>query len=98
MTPADPGESPLRVELTTRLENRNRLTVALRLLWLIPIAVFLVVVDIAAVVVALVGFFAVLFMGRWPAGIRRFVVGATRLSVRVNAYGSLLLDAYHRSR
>jgi len=94
MTPADPGGSPLRVDLTAKLEDRNRLTVGLRFLWLIPIALFLFVVAIAAVVVAVLSFFAVLFTGRWPEGMRRFVVGATRLSVRVNAYGSLLLDEY----
>jgi hypothetical protein len=94
MTPADPGGSPFRVELTAKLEDRNRLTVGLRILWLIPIALFLVVVAIAAVVVAFLGFFAVLFTGRWPEGMRRFLLGVTRLSVRVNAYGSLLLDEY----
>ena len=94
MTPPDPGGSPLRVDLAARLEDRNRLTVGLRLLWIIPIALFLVVVSIAAAVVALVGFFAVLFTGCWPDGMRRFLVGVNRLSVRVNAYGSLLVDDY----
>ena len=94
MTPPDPGGSPVRVDLATRLEDRNRLTVGLRLLWLIPIALFLVMVSVAAVVVAIVGFFAVLFTGRWPDGIRRFLIGRTRLSVRVGAYASLLIDDY----
>lgn len=37
-------------------------------------------------------FFVVLFTGRWPEELRRFVVGATRLSTRVNAYGRLPID------
>jgi hypothetical protein len=84
----------MRVDLATRLEDRNRLTVGLRILWLIPIALFLVVVSVAAVVVAILGFFAVLFTGRWPDGMRRFLIGRTRLSVRVGAYASLLVDDY----
>jgi len=94
MTPPDPGGSPVRVDLATRLEDRNRLTVGLRILWLIPIALFLVVVSVAAVVVAILGFFAVLFTGRWPDGMRRFLIRRTRLSVRVGAYASLLIDDY----
>ena len=94
MTAADPDGSPVRVELAAKLEDRNRLSIGLRLFYLIPIALFAIVVGIAAVVVAFIGFFAVLFTGRWPEGMRNFLVGATRLSVRVNAYGSLLLDDY----
>jgi hypothetical protein len=44
--------------------------------------------------VLFLSFFAVLFTGRWPEGMRRYIVGVIRLSVRVNAYGSLLVDEY----
>lgn len=94
MTATEPGGSPLRVDLVAELEDRNRLTVGLRIFWLIPIALFSCVVGIAAAVVGFVAFFAVLFTGQWPEGMRRFLVGATRLGVRVNAYGSLLVDEY----
>jgi len=94
MTGADPGGSPLQVDIRPRLEDRDRLTVALRLLWVIPIAVFLSVVAVVASVAAVVGFFAVLFTGRWPDGIRTFLVGTARLAVRTGAYGSLLVDEY----
>jgi hypothetical protein len=94
MTPGDPGDDPLRVEVRPQLGDRNRLTVGLRFLWLIPIALFLAVVSLAAAVVVFLAFFAVLFTGRWPEGMRRFVVGTTRLWVRVSAYGYLLVDDY----
>lgn len=94
MTAADPGDDPLRIELRPQLENRNRLTVGLRFLWVIPIALFLFVVGIAATAVAFVAFFAVLFTGRWPEGMRKFVIGAMRLGVRVSAYWYLLVDDY----
>jgi hypothetical protein len=94
MTPADPGGDPLRVDLAPRLEDRNRLTVGLRFIWIIPIAIYLAFVSLAAMVVALAGFFAVLFTGRWPEGMRRFLVATGRLSIRVSAYGYLLVDDY----
>jgi Domain of unknown function (DUF4389) len=94
MTPEDPGGDPLRVDLAPELENRNRLTVGLRIFWLIPIVLFFIVVSIAAFFVALVALFAVLFTGRWPEGMRRFMIGFLRLSVRVSAYCYVLVDEY----
>ena len=39
-------------------------------------------------------FFAVLFTGRWPEGLRTFVVGYFRWTMRVYAYLYFLTDAY----
>jgi hypothetical protein len=36
----------------------------------------------------------VLFTGRWPDGLRTFVVGVIRWATRVNAYFLLLTDEY----
>ena len=94
MTEADPGGDPLSVSFDPQLSDRNRLTVGLRFIWILPIAVFCSLVMIAAYVVALIGFFAVLFTGRWPKGLRDFLVGAMRLAVRVNVYAYLLDDDY----
>jgi hypothetical protein len=94
MTPAEPGGDPLRVNFRPQLGDRNRLTVGLRLLWIIPIAIFVGVIGIVASVVAVIGFFAVLFTGRWPSGLRSFLIGAARLAVRTSAYGYLLVDDY----
>lgn len=94
MVAADPATDPLRVDLAPQLTDRDRLTVGLRFLWIIPIALFAAVVAIAAWVVGVVGFFAVLITGRWPEGLRTFLVGTGRLMIRVNAYGFLLVDDY----
>ncbi|MEY2437688.1 MAG: hypothetical protein QOH64_2402 [Acidimicrobiaceae bacterium] len=94
MTPADDGHDPAKVGLQVQLTDRNRLTVGLRFLWIIPIALYTFVMVIAAFFVYIAAFFAVLFTGRWPAGMRSFVIGVMRLGVRVQAYGRLLVDDY----
>lgn len=91
----DPGDDPpVRLDLAPVLEGRNRLTVAFRLILAIPHYIALVFVGFAAVVCVIVAAFAVLFTGSWPDGMRRFVLGAARWNVRVDAYVSLLHDEY----
>jgi hypothetical protein len=94
MTPEDPGGDPLRVTFRPELTDRNRLTVGLRLIWVVPIAIYLSLVAIVASVAIVIAFFAVLFTGRWPDGLRTFVVGTARLSSRTTAYLYLLVDEY----
>lgn len=94
MVSADPHTDPLRVDITPQLENRNRWTVGLRLFVILPILVFAALVMVAMMVVTLVAFFAVLFTGRWPQGLRRFVINSGRLMLRVGAYSRLLVDEY----
>ena len=49
---------------------------------------------IGAAVVILIAFFAVLFTGTWPEGMRDYVVGVNRWALRVFAYFIFLTDAY----
>jgi hypothetical protein len=92
---ADPGDDPrVRVNVQPQLTDRNRLTVALRIIWLIPQLVVLVALFIAAVVVSVIAFFAVLFTGKWPTGMRDFVLKVVAWSLRVQVYGLLLTDEY----
>jgi hypothetical protein len=94
-SPADPGDDPrVRVELVPQLENRNRLTTAFRLILVIPHVVVLALLGIAVFVVVVIALFAVLFTGRWPAGMRDFVLGVARWWLRVDAYLLLLTDDY----
>jgi hypothetical protein len=39
-------------------------------------------------------FFAVVITGRWPAGLRRFVVGVIRWALRVDGWFLLLANPY----
>jgi hypothetical protein len=85
---------PVRTGFVVELENRNWLTVGFRLIRVIRQPLMLAVLGIAAFVVWVIGFFAVLFTGRWPDGLRTFVVGYLRWYTRVEAYLGLLTDRY----
>ncbi|MCW2801665.1 MAG: hypothetical protein JWQ70_3137 [Aeromicrobium sp.] len=92
---ADPGDYPrVRVDFTPQLEGRNRVTIFFRLLMVIPHIIALGIVGIAAALAYIVAWFAVLFTGKWPAGIRDFIVGVQRWSTRLNAYMYLLTDEF----
>jgi hypothetical protein len=64
--------------------------------WVLAIPHYVVVVGlmIAAFFAVIAGFFAVVFTGEYPEGIRNFLVGAYRYSLRVQAYIGLLTDRY----
>jgi hypothetical protein len=65
--------------------------------WFLAIPHFIVLffLDIAAVVVVVIAWFAILFTGRYPEGMFDFVVGVMRWSLRVTAYAFLLVtDRY----
>jgi hypothetical protein len=95
MTPADGGEDPrLRVDFVPQLTDRNRLTVAFRIILVIPHAIVLAALAIAAFVVEVIALFAVLFTGQWPEGMRDFVLNVARWYLRVEAYWLLLTDEY----
>lgn len=94
-TSSDPGDDArLRVDLVPQLEGRNRLTTAFRLILAIPHMVVLALLSIALIVVVLIAFFAVLFTGRWPGGLRDFALGVGRWWLRFEAYLLLLTDDY----
>lgn len=65
--------------------------------WLLAIPHFVVLIFlwIAAIVVVIVAWFAILFTGRYPPGMFNFVVGVTRWTLRVEGYALLLVtDRY----
>jgi hypothetical protein len=94
-TPNDPGDDPrVRVDFQPQLTDRNRLTTFFRIILAIPQIIVTAVLLFAAGVVTLIAFFAVLFTGHWPVGMRDFVVKVQRWSVRVQAYTMLLTDVY----
>jgi Domain of unknown function (DUF4389) len=89
----DPGSYPA-VLYSACPTARRRLTVVFRAVLVIPQLIVLYFVTIGAFVVLVIGWFAVLFTGRWPQGLQTFVIGWLRWTLRVNAYWTLLLDQY----
>lgn len=91
------GSEPLEFlpELDIRApERQRRWTVLLRLVLLIPHAVWLSLVGIAVFVVAVISWFAALFLGRLPKWSARFLAGYLGYYTRVYAYSYLLVDRY----
>ena len=89
----DPGDYPA-VLYSARPATRRRLTVAFRVILVIPQLVVLYFVNLVAFVVLVIGWFAVLVAGRWPAGLQSFVIGWLRWTFRVNGYWYLVVDEY----
>jgi len=89
----DPGDYPA-VLYSARPALRRRVTVAFRVILVIPQLVVLYFVNLAAFAVLIIGWFAVLFAGRWPLGLQSFVTGWMRWTFRVNGYWSLIVDEY----
>ena len=91
----DNGKDPeVAVNFSPELEGRSRLSVFFRFALFIPVVVVACFWSVVALVVAILGFFAVLILGRWPARLLDFMVGVNRFSVRTLAYGSLLTDKF----
>lgn len=94
MTSDEPGGTPVDLSVQPALEDRNRLTVALRLIWAIPAMLYAMVIAIVGIICWFLAFFAVLFTGRWPEGLRAWVMKTLRVAIRANAYVLLLTDEY----
>jgi Domain of unknown function (DUF4389) len=76
------------------VEKRSRLTTFFRLLLAIPHIIFLYFYGLAAGVVVIIAWFALVFTGRYPQGMYDFVAGSLRYSTRVYGYIWLLTDEY----
>ena len=91
----DNGKDPeVVVNIDPELEGRSRLSVFFRFILLIPVVIMGVIWGILAELAAIIAFFAVLILGRWPKGLLNFIIGVNRFSVRTGAYWSLLTDKY----
>jgi hypothetical protein len=76
------------------VEKRSRLTSFFRLILAIPHLIAYSFYGIAAGVLVVVAWFALLFTGRYPRGMYDFVASFLRYETRVFGYGCLLTDEY----
>ena len=92
--PFGEGDYPVSFSLGEEPATRDRLSVALRLIYVIPHAIVLFFLGIAWFVTAVIAWFAIVFNGAYPEGLYRFAVGYLRWSLRVEAYLLLMQDQY----
>lgn len=76
------------------IEHHNRLTTFFRLILAIPLYIWLYIYAIAAAIVLVIAWFAIVITGRYPRGLYDFVAGYTRFITRITAYVALLCDPY----
>jgi hypothetical protein len=88
------GDYPAKFEVAAFPETRNRWSVGLRLIYAIPQLIVLFFLGIAWAITVIIAWFAILFTGRYPAGLYTFGVGYMRWSLRVEAYLLLMRDEY----
>jgi hypothetical protein len=91
---ADDGLDPHTLVTFTYPERMSRWQPLVKWLLAVPHYLALFALSIAAMVVVIAGFFAVVITGEYPQGLRDFLVGVYRYNVRVQAYAGLLTDQY----
>ena len=79
-------EHPVRVPVPDDDLKRNRLVVLFRLLLAIPHFVWLTIWGIGALIVAVFGWFAALFVGRMPEGWHKFLAAYVRYWAHVSSF------------
>jgi hypothetical protein len=88
------GQYPLTLEVEYD-DDLSRWMIFVKWLLVIPHIIVLFFLFIAAYVVVLIAFFAILFTAKYPRGMFDFVEGTVRWTTRVNAYSSwLMTDRY----
>ena len=75
-------------------QPQGRLSVFLRYIFAIPQFIAVALVGIGAEIVTLIAWFAILFTGKYPAGMMNFATGYLRWSVRASGYLYLLTGTY----
>lgn len=89
----DPKTDPARFSAQYPTEL-NRWLPLVKFFLAIPHFLFFMVLAIAGMFVVFASFFAVLFTGKYPEGMRNFLVGSTRYYNRLVAYVMLMTDRY----
>lgn len=89
----DPSQDPATVSIDYP-EELNRWLPLVKWLLAIPHYIVLVFLFLGALFVGVAAFFAVLFTGRYPQGMRSYLIGVSRWSLRVLAYAAFLRDEY----
>jgi hypothetical protein len=93
MTSEDDGIDPASLSIDYP-DELKRFMPLVKWLLAFPHYVVLLFLYLVGAFAYIAAFFAVLITGKYPAGIRNFLVGIARWSVRVQAYVGFLTDEY----
>ena len=93
LSPLDDGSDPARLSIE-RPGEMNRWLPLVKWLLAVPHYIVLAFLAIGAFFVWIIAFFAVLITGRYPRGLRDYMVGVVRWSSRVMAYVTFMTDVY----
>lgn len=88
------GDYPARLDLPRPPDERDRVSVVLRLLLAVPHVLAVWFLGIAWGFTTVIAWFAILITGEFPAALHQFGVGVLRWNTRVEAYLLLLRDEY----
>ena len=86
-------EYPITVNISQQ-KGSSRLTTFLRIILVIPQWIALYFIGIAASIVIIIAWFAILIIGKYPEWAFNFISGYIRWYTRVNSYHCLLTDKY----
>jgi hypothetical protein len=87
------GTVPVRSAISFE-EPANRLTNALRLIWIIPALIVGMAVSLVGSVVLLVSWFAIIITGKQSRGWWDFILKVARYTLQLQSYGLLMTDTY----
>lgn len=90
----DNDNYPAGLRITPVEGERDKVSVGLRFLFIIPHVIVLFFLNIAWAFTSLIAWFAILFTGEYPQSLYNFGLGVFRWTTRVEAYGLLLVDEY----
>ncbi len=89
----DVGTVPVQSAISFE-EPANRLTNALRLIWIIPALIVGAIMGLVGAVVLLVSWFAIIITGKQSRGWWDFVLRVARYTFQLQSYGLLMTDTY----
>lgn len=92
--PFGDGDYPATVDIPEPAGERNRLTVLVRLILVLPHMFVLALLQLLWAFSTAVSWFAILFTGRYPETLYGFALGVLAWVARVEAYVLLLRDEY----
>jgi hypothetical protein len=92
--PFGDGTYPVALELGPAPVERDRVSVAFRIILAIPHLLIVWVLGVAWALASLIAWFSILLTGRYPVGLYHFAVSVLRWNTRLEAYLLLLHDEY----